>query len=180
MILKINKILKVGDRVLVLRFTNGAVKPVDFLPLLVGEVYQPLLDMKFFHTVKLEHGTVSWSNGADFAPEFLYKKGQTFEQKVLAKYQILAAPEICKFDGIAIFMHYSDHLPPHFHAEYGDEEVLIDIDKLEVHKGSLPKRKLTKVILWAKHRQDALKQKWDLSRKKKPLGKLEPLTKGEK
>jgi hypothetical protein len=27
-------------------------------------------------------------------------------------------PSICEFFGIAIFMYYNDHAPPHFHAEY--------------------------------------------------------------
>ena len=29
-------------------------------------------------------------------------------------------PRISDFNGITIFMYYSDHDPPHFHAAYGE------------------------------------------------------------
>ena len=31
-------------------------------------------------------------------------------------------PKISEFYGIAIYMFYSDHAPPHFHAYYGEHE----------------------------------------------------------
>ncbi len=36
-------------------------------------------------------------------------------------------PTISQFYGIKITMNYNDHSPPHFHAEYQDYEVLVDI-----------------------------------------------------
>lgn len=36
------------------------------------------------------------------------------------------------FRGIRITMYWADHMPPHFHASYGGEEVLISITDLEV------------------------------------------------
>ena len=36
-------------------------------------------------------------------------------------------PEISLFCGIRVTMFYSDHNPPHFHAEYGGYKALIDI-----------------------------------------------------
>ncbi len=36
-------------------------------------------------------------------------------------------PEISRFLGVVVRMHYRDHAPPHFHAEYGDHEITIDI-----------------------------------------------------
>ncbi|MBN2232968.1 MAG: DUF4160 domain-containing protein [Deltaproteobacteria bacterium] len=36
-------------------------------------------------------------------------------------------PEICRFYGIVIYMNYNDHDPPHFHARYEDQEVIIEI-----------------------------------------------------
>lgn len=38
-------------------------------------------------------------------------------------------PEISRFLGIVIRIHYRDHSPPHFHAEYGEHEVTIAIRK---------------------------------------------------
>ena len=39
-------------------------------------------------------------------------------------------PEISLFCGIRITMFYSDHNPPHFHAEYGGCKALVDIQLL--------------------------------------------------
>jgi hypothetical protein len=36
-------------------------------------------------------------------------------------------PEISRFFGISIKMFFGDHLPPHFHADYGEHNALIDI-----------------------------------------------------
>jgi hypothetical protein len=33
-------------------------------------------------------------------------------------------PRISKFFGVVIFMYFNDHLPPHFHAEYGEFEAV--------------------------------------------------------
>jgi hypothetical protein len=41
-------------------------------------------------------------------------------------------PEISRFLGIITKMHFDDHNPPHFHAEYGDDLALIDIRSLSV------------------------------------------------
>lgn len=38
-------------------------------------------------------------------------------------------PEISLFFGIRITMFYSDHNPPHFHAEYAGCKALIDIQE---------------------------------------------------
>ena len=39
-------------------------------------------------------------------------------------------PCVSDFYGIAIYMYYSDHAPPHFHAEYAGDEVEIEIRSL--------------------------------------------------
>ncbi|MCL6564418.1 MAG: DUF4160 domain-containing protein, partial [Firmicutes bacterium] len=38
-------------------------------------------------------------------------------------------PTISEFFGIVITMYWQDHMPPHFHALYGDDEVLVDIGR---------------------------------------------------
>ena len=44
-------------------------------------------------------------------------------------------PEISNFYGIKIMMFFEDHQPPHFHAQYGDDKALIDINKGEIFRG---------------------------------------------
>ena len=48
-------------------------------------------------------------------------------------------PEISLFCGIRVMMFYSDHNPPHFHAEYGGCKALIDIQNACVDPWSTPK-----------------------------------------
>lgn len=62
------------DYVLWLRFNDGVQGEVDLFADLEGEIFEPLRDRSFFATVALhpELGTIAWSNGADFAPEFLH------------------------------------------------------------------------------------------------------------
>lgn len=54
-----------------LSFNDGAQGEVDLSTELYGEVFEPLQDIDFFKSFKLEGHTLSWKNGADFAPEFL-------------------------------------------------------------------------------------------------------------
>jgi hypothetical protein len=64
-----------GAHSLELTFKDGTRKRVDLLPLLEGPVFEPLRDPKYFATVELDSiaRTVVWPNGADIAPETLYK-----------------------------------------------------------------------------------------------------------
>jgi hypothetical protein len=54
-----------------LSFNDGAQGEIDLSTELYGEVFEPLKDISFFKSFSLEGHTLSWSNGADFAPEFL-------------------------------------------------------------------------------------------------------------
>ena len=40
-------------------------------------------------------------------------------------------PEVSRFYGIIVRIFYDDHNPPHFHAEYGEHEVLLNINTLD-------------------------------------------------
>lgn len=57
-----------------LSFNDGAEGEVDLSPELYGEIFEPLKDLSFFKSFTLDGHTLSWSNGADFAPEFLRKQ----------------------------------------------------------------------------------------------------------
>jgi hypothetical protein len=53
-------------------------------------------------------------------------------------------------------MFFNDHLPPHFHARYGEFEATITIETLDVMEGEWPIRALGLVREWAIiHREEA-------------------------
>jgi hypothetical protein len=54
-----------------LSFNDGTEGEVDLASELHGEIFEPLKDISFFKSFTLEGHTLSWQNGADFAPEFL-------------------------------------------------------------------------------------------------------------
>ena len=65
----------VDDFSLDLTFSDGTNKRVNLRDWLYGPVFEPLRDPDMFAQVQIEENgeTVSWPNGADFAPEFLYE-----------------------------------------------------------------------------------------------------------
>jgi Protein of unknown function (DUF2442) len=69
-----------GRYVLELTFDTGEVKILDMEPLMWGPVFEPLLaDYGLFCQVVADPqlGTITWPNGADWAPEALYTKAKT-------------------------------------------------------------------------------------------------------
>jgi hypothetical protein len=84
-------------------------------------------------------------------------------------------PEISCFFGISIKMFFGDHLPPHFHAEYGEFKAQVEIRSLVIIAGDLPPRALGMVVEWASQHQDELQQLWDLASKNQALHRIEPL-----
>jgi len=84
-------------------------------------------------------------------------------------------PEISRFFGIVIKMFFDDHNPPHFHAFYGDYEVLVAINHLAVFAGSLPPRALGLVIEWATLHQADLLNDWIRAKDQRPLSRIDPL-----
>lgn len=84
-------------------------------------------------------------------------------------------PEISRFLGIVIVMYYSDHEPPHFHAEYGSNKAIFSIKELKLIEGKLPKRVISLVLEWAFLHRDELMKDWELARKEMPLNKIKPL-----
>jgi len=83
-------------------------------------------------------------------------------------------PEISRFFGIVISMYYNDHLPPHFHARYGGQEVQV---YLESHRvvGELPRRALALVLEWYSLHRPELLENWERARERVPLRSIKPL-----
>ncbi len=70
----ITKATYVSDFKISLTFNNGKngvvelSKKIEKLP-----IYEPLRDKSYFKNFKLNSWTIEWENGADFAPESLYR-----------------------------------------------------------------------------------------------------------
>lgn len=84
-------------------------------------------------------------------------------------------PTISMFRGIKIFMNWREHQPPHFHATYGGEEVLVSIRDIEVLEGTFPHKQLKMLLGWAALHQDELMENWLLAERKQELFAIEPL-----
>ena len=65
----------VGTYSVELTFVDGTRKRVNLEGWLYGEMFERLRDPLYFAQMRLEPGdiTITWPNGADFAPEFLYE-----------------------------------------------------------------------------------------------------------
>lgn len=83
-------------------------------------------------------------------------------------------PELCRFLGIVIYMLYDDHRPPHFHAEYGEYKVSVEIET-GVVDGRFPRRALTALMEWYAEHKAELRADWSLAAAHQPLKKIEPL-----
>ena len=68
-------------------------------------------------------------------------------------------PELCRFLGIVIFMNFNDHNPPHFHAKYGDYEIIVEIGS-GILEGKFPKRALNLVMEWYEIHKEELLENW--------------------
>ena len=87
----------------------------------------------------------------------------------------LRVPTICEFFGIWILMYHDDHAPPHFHARYGENEVVIRISPPGVIRGYFPPRALSLVMEWAQIYEKELKENWVYAANYKKLQKIPPL-----
>lgn len=72
-------------------------------------------------------------------------------------------------------MYFSDHTLPHFHAEYGGNEALYEIETLRIYAGKLPHRAHNLVIEWADLHRTELMDNWQRARRGIPLIDIEPL-----
>ena len=84
-------------------------------------------------------------------------------------------PEVSRFYGLVIKIFYDDHNPPHFHAEYGEYEVLVDITTLAIMSGRLSARALGMVTEWASMHQQELRVAWERAKQLLPPGQIAPL-----
>lgn len=70
-------------------------------------------------------------------------------------------PKLASVDGIDIYMYFKDHAPPHVHAFYGDDEVLVVVRDGSVYAGAIPTSKLVLVRQYVADNVDTLLARWD-------------------
>lgn len=58
---------------ILIEFSNGEVRTVNLESSLTGPIFLPLKDIDYFKRFSIPFNTIQWENGADFAPEYLYK-----------------------------------------------------------------------------------------------------------
>lgn len=81
-------------------------------------------------------------------------------------------PRISSFYGIAVYMYYQDHAPPHFHAIYGEHEAVVAIASGDVMEGELPRRASRMVVEWWAAYQNELAENWGRARAGEPLNDI--------
>ena len=69
-------------------------------------------------------------------------------------------PIISRFYGVRIRIFYNDHPPPHFHAVYGEYELIIGIEPILILAGRAPNRVQSMVIEWTALHQVKLSENW--------------------
>jgi hypothetical protein len=59
-------------------FVDGTVRTIELKSMLRGAIFEPLKDPAYFARVSVdpELGVITWPNGADLSPEFLYSAGE--------------------------------------------------------------------------------------------------------
>lgn len=67
-------------------------------------------------------------------------------------------PKLAEFFGIAIYIYYDDHPPPHFHARYQGASARVAIDDLSVIDSNVSPRMLNLVLQWARVHQSELRR----------------------
>ena len=74
-LIKVVNVDYIKDYIVDLKYSNGEKKRVDFFPFLKSGKKQELLNKNNFILFGLNHWTLEWYNGVDFAPDFLYQQG---------------------------------------------------------------------------------------------------------
>jgi hypothetical protein len=85
-------------------------------------------------------------------------------------------PVISKFYGIVIRMLFIRNFVAHFHAFYGDCELVVGINPLRVLSGTAPERACRMVLEWAKSHQTELQEAWWSCSAARPPQPIAPLS----
>jgi len=183
-LIRVTGVRYVRDHVLWLKFSDGLSGEINLANELTGEAFEPLRDETLFAQVRLEAGSIAWPNGADWAPETLHDRVRASKRdrakqkddgsRGIAQH-VAAMPEISRFFGIVIRMFYAEHARPHFHAQYGEHSIAIEITGDGV-SGRFPPRRMSLLYEWRDLHREELLENWTRLRDGRPPKAIEPLT----
>ncbi|HEY3275751.1 MAG TPA: DUF2442 domain-containing protein [Syntrophorhabdaceae bacterium] len=76
MIPRVKEARYIKDFIIEIIFADGVEGKIDLRADLEGEIFEPLKDTSYFRLfiVHPDLHTLTWPNGADLAPEFLYQR----------------------------------------------------------------------------------------------------------
>jgi len=83
-------------------------------------------------------------------------------------------PVISRFYGIVVFINYNDHDPPHFHARYQEQEVIVDI-QTGVVTGTMSRQALQCCSMGFGLHREELMENWNRARDRRALVPIAPL-----
>ena len=83
-------------------------------------------------------------------------------------------PIISEFYGIKVMMFWNEHMPP-FHAQYGENKILVDIQNATVIKGVFPSKQLKLVLAWCEIHREELMINWENVLRHELLNRINPL-----
>jgi hypothetical protein len=81
---------------------------------------------------------------------------------------------LCRFHGLVIFMNYNDHNPPHLHARFQGQEVIIQIQS-GIVMGVMSMTALRSLCVWTESHRSELMEDWLRAREHRPLLPIPPL-----
>jgi hypothetical protein len=84
-------------------------------------------------------------------------------------------PEISRFFGIIIRMYYEEHNPPHIHAEFQGNKVMVDFQG-NILRGNLDSKTAIRLVRdWIDLHYSELHENWNLACAGKALNHIAPL-----
>jgi hypothetical protein len=76
MLPSVTKAKYLRDYLIEVKFNDGTKKVIDFEPWLTGPIFRPLKSKIYFKKFFIDGPTIAWPNGADIAPETLYRAAE--------------------------------------------------------------------------------------------------------
>lgn len=78
---RIKEVQALEDYKILVVFDNGEKRIKDMKPYLEKGVFKQLKDEKFFKSVKLAYGTVSWGDNIDLCADSIYETSSIYNEK---------------------------------------------------------------------------------------------------